>query len=355
VTIDLEDPFALPSESRVTDRDSILSRGRYMLPNRDGTKKARGFMRVSNLVSAYSDQFGLRMWELGEVLQGVAMNPELYATLLAARLDRMDRPTRKAWVEQFVEHAKDSSGGNYGSKYGQQRHAAVEVHHAGLPQPHADAGTRRHLHLYDAALQRHKLRALPGMQERRVLIEELQAVGTLDNILTDLATGIHHVGDLKTQRRFWTWLEIKAQQACYAHGDAMWDEVTGTWVEMPPVSRDTAFILWMQRHPDDPEEAATWEPHVDIYEVDVREGWETAQRAYGIVRDRAKAKSVNPGAWLRPAPEPTLQERYAARFAAVETLRDGQALVLECKAEGVWDALMREQAQRAYDRIAIKP
>lgn len=348
-----DDPFALAVESRVAERDTVLSRGRYMLPWKDGSKKSRGFMRVSNLVSAYSDQFGLRMWELGEVLQGVAMAPELYAQLLAARLHEMDKPTRKAWVESFIEHAKEASGGNAGSKFGSQRHAAVETEHAGLPTAHFDPGTRRHLSLYTSALQRHGLTALPGMQERRVLVEELEVVGTLDNILTDTA-GTLFVGDLKTQKRFWTWLEIKAQQATYAHGDAMWDEGKGCWVEMPAVSQEVALVLWMPRPPEPgTEEAIGWEPHVDIWEVDIVAGWETAKRAYGVVKDRALAKSVKPGAWLRPAPDITEQEQYAARFAAVSTLAEGSALVRECQGKGIYDEILASAARKAYARISV--
>jgi hypothetical protein len=372
MSTDIEDPFALPDESRVTARESILSRGRYMLPNRDGSHKARGFQRVSNLVSAFSDQFGLRMWELGEVLQGVAMSPELYAALLAARLDKMDRPTRKQWVESFIQQAKDVSGGNYGSKYGSQRHAVVEEYHAGLPVAHYDAGTRQHVALYAAALQRNGLVALPVMQERRVLVEELECVGTLDNILGQVCNATSHgtgepcpecfnngwtnpvIGDLKTQRKFWTWLEISAQFACYAHGTAMWNEAAGCWEDMPVVSQETGMVLWMPRHPDDPEERKLWEPHVDVYEVDLVEGWKTARLAYQVVQARARGKSAaNPLGRLRAAPEPTEWEKMAARFAACESLADGRALVKACQANGMWDEAMARAAQEAYTRLAV--
>jgi hypothetical protein len=280
------------------------------------------------------------------------MSHDLYQALLLADLPSMEKAERKAWVESFIEHAKEASGGNVGSKFGTQRHAAVETEHAGLPTAHFDASTRQHLSLYAAALRRHGLTALPGMQERRVLVEELEVVGTLDNILVDGAVQV--VGDLKTQKRFWTWLEIKAQQACYAHGDAMWDESTGTWVDMPVVSQELALVLWMPRPPEPgTEEAIGWDPHVDIYEVDIREGWETAKRAYGVVKDRARAKSVKPGAWLRPAPDITEQERYAARFAAVSTLAEGSALVRECQDRGIYDPILAAEARKAYARVRI--
>lgn len=351
---DLEDPFALPAESRVTARESILSAGRYMLPWKDGSHKSRGFQRVSNLVSAFSDQFGLRMWELGEVLQGVAGSTELYATLLAAELHKMDRPTRKAWVERFIEEAKDVSGGNHGSKHGSQRHAVVEEHHAGLPTGHHGADVRRDLSLYRYAMHRNQLVAQPDLQEKRVLVEELEVVGTLDNVVQDMRTSWLHIADLKTQRKFWTFLEIAAQLACYAHGDAMWDESTGTWVDMPEVDQSVAMVLWMPRKPDDPEELAVWEPRVDVYEVDIVAGWKTAQLAHQVVKDRAAGKAArNPRGWLRKAPEATAWERMAARFAACDSLADGRRLVEEAKSTGVWDATMARCAQAARARIAV--
>jgi hypothetical protein len=110
----------------------------------------------------------------------------------------------------------------------------------GLGYAHRDAATRRALVLYQEALKRHQLVAVEGMQERIVLVEELEACGRIDNVLEDRNAleldlrvrpeaagpgnqGPLYVADLKTQRRFWTWLEIKAQQACYNHAVAMWD------------------------------------------------------------------------------------------------------------------------------------
>jgi hypothetical protein len=120
---------------------------------------------------------------------------------------------------------------------------------------------------------------------------------------------------------------------------------------MPPVSRETALILWMPRV--EAEEQPT-EPHVDVWEVDTVEGWETAKRAYEVVQDRARAKSAkNPGAWLRPAPPATDVERYAARFAAVETIAEGSKLVKEARDVGVWCEALAESARMAYERIAV--
>ncbi|HTK63993.1 MAG TPA: hypothetical protein VL595_16515, partial [Pseudonocardia sp.] len=368
--VDIDDPFATPSQAKVSHRGEIITGGRYRLPHRDGTHKKRGWMRVTNLVSAYSDQFGLRMWEIEQVLLGLAANVDpvalmsaLYVELLDARLGEKTRDERREWVEGFIERCKDVSGGNAGAQYGTHRHAVVEAHHAGLPLGYQTPATRRQISLYASTLERNKLVALPGMQERRVLIESLEAVGTLDNILQDLITKLLLIGDLKTQKKFWTFLEIGAQFACYANADAMWDETEGKWKDMPKVSRDVGLVLWMPRPvcpevdcgktlpcPDHP--GPDPEPHVDIYEVDLVAGWATARRAYEVVRDRAEARAKNtPRAWLRPAPPVTLIEQYAARFAAVESKAEGSALVAEASRAGVWGDILAECARKAAERL----
>jgi hypothetical protein len=329
------DPFATPDDSRVTARQEIITAGRYRLPRRDGTHKPYGWQRVSNLVSAYSDQFALRMWEIEQTLRGVAMDKALYTELLDTELPA-DKEARKRWVEGFVERCKGVAGGAEGARYGNHRHAVVEDLHAGLPMAGQPADVRRQASLYSSALVRHGLRAMPGMQERRVLVEELEVVGTLDNIVND------YVADLKTQKRFWTFLEIAAQLATYAHGDAMWDPETGTWRDMPTVRHDVALVLWMPRvHP-------SGEPAVDVYEVDIAAGWETAKHAYKIVKDRSSAKKRG---WLRPAPPVTETERYAALFASVDSAAEGRALVAEVRQKGLWGPVLADCATAARDRL----
>lgn len=358
------DPFALPADSRVAARVDVLQRGRYMLPKLDGSKQPRGFQRVSNLVSAISDQFGLRMWEIEQTLRGVAASHQLYTELMDVRAawDRMDKQDRKRAVEVFMEKAKTAAEADLGSRFGNHRHAVVEGHHAGLPLGIQNTLTRRHLSLYATALVRNHLRALPDMQERRVLVERLEVVGTLDNVVEDLRTGLLHIADLKTQRKFWTWLEISAQLACYAHGDAMWDNATGTWVNMPKVDLKTAMVLWMPRVPPcvygctGDCEHPPGEPMVDVYEVDVEKGWATAELCYQVVKDRAQAKNATtPRGRIRLANTITEEERYAALFAGVDSVQEGQALVAECKKRGIWGPVLGDAAKAAHKRLTGTP
>lgn len=359
VTDPFEDEFATPERAP----ENPLRRGRYYLSRLDGTHQPRGWMRVSNLVSAYSDQYALRIWEHLEVLLAVAKDPALldqFTVAFLAEVKLAPFGERRAFVEDWLERAKAVSGGDVGSKFGTQRHEAVEDHHAGLPASRHDAGTRRHLHLYADALKRNGLVALPGMQERIVHIPVLEACGRIDNVLAEPCAGTAHavgencpecfdqgwtnplIGDLKTQRKFHTWMEISAQFACYANAEAMWDAAVGQWVDMPPVSRDVALALWMPRETED------GEPRVDVWEVDIRRGWKTAQQAFRVVQDRKDGKTR---ARLRPAPEATETERWAARFASVDSMADGARLVQEARAAGVYTEALAESAKLAAERI----
>lgn len=369
-TVD-DDPFA----RQVGKREEVIRGGRYRLPNRDGTHHKGGWQRVSNLVGAYSDQFALRLWELEQMAMGVKGDYALYRELMDTDLLVMDKDTRKRWVEDFTERCKKVAGGAEGSVFGINRHTLVEDHHAGLPTGFSNSGSRRHLSLYASALVRNRLMALPGMQERRIMVERLGVVGTFDNILEDLDTrheitalgaevqeytqGDLFIGDLKTQKKFWTFLEIAAQLACYANADAMWDPVAERWVEMPKVSLKLGKVLWMPRVPPcalgciKTCEHPPGEPRVDVYNVDIEKGWKTAQRAYEVVQDRAEAKGKSaPWGWLAPAPGITETERYAALFAAVDSVPEGAALVREVKAKGLWGDVLADCAKRAKERLS---
>lgn len=343
VDIDADDPFAGPDRSAPS---GVITGGRYRLPRRDGTHKSGGWQRVSNLASAISDQFALRIWEIEQGLCGVGLDDALYASLRAEipRWRDMERQDRKRAIEAFLERCKAVTGADIGSRHGNHRHAIVEEFHEDVPwAAHWTAAGRRDVALYAAALARHRLQAMPGMQERIVLVEELEAAGRIDNILQDLLTGALHIGDLKTTKKFWTYLEIKTQLACYANAAAMWDAEAGKWVDMPPVSREIALALWMPRETED------GEPRVDVLEVPIVEGWRTALFARQVVLER---KAGRTGARLRPAPPVTDTERWAARFAAVETVHEGSRLVAEARAAGVWSDALAQSAKVAAERVS---
>jgi hypothetical protein len=337
VTTDPFEDFDTPAPTPT----GVLRRGRYHLPHLDGTHKPRGWMRVSNLVGAYSDQFALRLWELEQMARGVALAHELYVEAVDFFGSGPGKDEAREWTAEFMERVKRVSGGSAGADHGNARHDAVEGLHRGADINLQPAEVRRMLTLYASTLDRNGFVALPGMQERIVHVPELEVCGRLDNVLHQGGQNI--VGDLKTQRRFWSFLEIGAQLAIYAHGAAMWDPATSTWVGMPPVRQDVAVVLWMPRG----------DTKVEVHGVDIVKGWKTAQRAYEVVLDRAEARSVKGGrAWLWPAPPMTVVERYAALWASVESMAEGRALRAEIDAQGLCgDPVLQDAGRKAFDRL----
>lgn len=339
----IDDPFANVEDTAPAPLPGqVIRAGRYRLPNRDGSHHKGGWMRVSNLVSAYVDQYALRQWEQRQIMIGERRDHGLITELLEATPEQVADPQ---WDEYFLEKCKRVAGGSAGADHGNERHTAVEALHRGDGTALLPSETRRMLALYQSTLQRHGLTPLYGMQERRVLVESLEVVGTLDNILRDVnvrqpnAPGAENlVADLKTQRKFWEFLYIGAQLATYAHGDAMWDPMAGRWVDMPPARQDLAVVLWMPRGGTS----------VDVLEVDIAKGWETAKLARKVVLDR---QDKAPRAWLRPAPPVTETERYAAMFAGVDSVAEGRALTAECKARGIWSPMLADAAELAVLRL----
>lgn len=348
----VEDPFATAEDipSTFSDRQAIIRGGRYRLPNLDGSHKPYGWARVTNVIGSTSDTKALADWEMFQVMQAVRTSASFAADMMALPdLSALSRDKRVKIVAAMVDRAKTISGGNIGRERGNKTHAAVEAKHAGVRLGARYKSVNERLQRYTEALEIHKLDPMPGMQERRILVEEIEAVGTLDNILTNRVTSENHIGDLKSQRRFWTFMEIAAQLAAYAHAVAMWQptESGGRWVSMPKVSLTTGIIMWM---PKIDEENPTGD--VTVMDLDIDHGWRTAKRAYEVYRDRSAGKSKrNPICLPRPVSTADLIEGYARLFATVETPADGTRLVEECRRVGAWNPITADAARSAKLRL----
>lgn len=359
----MTDPFStLPSQ--IVPPAAMVSAGRYRLPNLDGSEHKGGWTRATNLASAISDTKALGDWEVRMCLLGVREAliqhmtwsemqdtlPEAVWSLINLDVQNMSPGDIRSALMPLAEAFKRLAKAELGSVRGNLAHQMVEGHHAGLPQ---SAGTfpetLAKLPAYVRRLEEHRLVALPGMQERQIMCESLDAVGTLDNILRDLTRLAHvpdYIADLKTQKRFWSWLEISCQLALYAHGDAMWDPIKAAWGPMPPVNQERALVMWM------PWEHPSGEHDVDIYEVNIERGWEALQTAHAAYNLRAKAKAKgDPWGWARQAPKVALLEAYGARLRDCGTRAEASAVYAEASAAGVWGAELEAVAAEILPRL----
>lgn len=363
------DPF-LTLPSQMVPAPQMVTAGRYRLPNRDGSAHKGGWTRATNIASAISDTKALGDWECRMTLLGVrealqdqdiqwtGQRDSPMAALMTMDIDNMEPGQIRGALMELVGTFKTLAKAELGATRGNLAHQMVEHHHAGLP---LDSGipqeTLVKLPSYVERLTVHKLEALSGMQERQVMVESLNVVGTLDNILRDLLkfadpltthNGLYdHIADLKTQKRFWSWLEIACQLALYAHGDAMWDAVAARWVDMPPVNQERALVAWM------PWEHPSGNPDVDIYEVDIVRGWEAVQKAHEVYNLRAEAKRKGePWGWLRPVPRIGLVEAYGARLRDVGTREEASQVYAAAVEAGAWGPELEQVAQEIMPRLA---
>lgn len=355
----IDDPFATAEDVKPERGSRWLSGGRYRYPNRDGSAHKGGWTRVTNLVGAIADSYALREWELRNFAAGTVLDPTIYPDLV--RLvhevggDAAGLKPHQDRVDDLLGRAKAAAGGNEGSDWGTREHKMVEAYHLDLTEPR-DLDARKRLRLYVTALAEAQLKPVPGMQERKVMIEWANACGTLDNVLECIRSGWLHIGDLKTQRKFWTWLEVEAQLAGYANATAMWDDARECWTDMPAgLNKEQAAVLWVP-NPTRPEDDGTMpEVRAEVRQVDIERGWDTFRLAHKVYTRRSEAKSARQvvsgiRGW-NPVPALHSVERYARRFATVETQAEGSALVMEAWSNGAWCNVLSDAASRAAERL----
>lgn len=285
-------PFADPAPSR----PSVLRNGRYYLPPLgDPTGKPVARSRVTNFVSTVSDTYTLSRWQQRQLVTGLALREDLYD--LSRATDPDDRKAIQDIGDQAMEAAKSGrvglSYGHGGNATGTALHAHTDQLDRGLPVTARPVWAPK-LDNYQQALASHRLEVMPDMIEIRVVIERFGLAGTFDRVLSHLdpagAVRASFVGDLKTQKAFYSWWEIAIQLALYANADAWWDAAEWRYRDMPAVSRDAAIVAHMPmvHDGDDPD-------CVSLYLVDIAKGWKACQLVENVRALRREGKH-----WGRP-------------------------------------------------------
>lgn len=319
--------------------------GRYWLPDpadpaawEPGSIGARnfprGYMRTTNLISAYVDTRALSIWEQHKMLRGLRARPEIYSELHVAELDDAGDLTYAAG-RRIAEAALNAGGADAAAREGTAQHSVME--HRLRTGELIGTPEMQHKQLaLERLLSEHLLRPVPEFAERIVVNTHLKCAGRYDVALEDVDPdwGAKHapgssllMGDLKTKKKdFWTIIEQRAQFATYARADAMWDEVQQCYVPPPPFDLDRGILLHLPQKQEELPEELRKEPR--LLRMDLRAGWATACRAREVVDDRAGAKSAP---MLREivmqAPELLSLRHWRARLSLVTDLREGSELL----------------------------
>jgi hypothetical protein len=350
-----DDPFAMASDiGKVRDVNAITG-GRYRLPELvigdggtllSGTEPRKGgWTRVTTMAGAIGAQEALRRWETRLVAIGLIKRPDLYDLACGVYANTPEEKLREA-LQPVVERALLAANADAGGTQGTAFHYFTDAQDRGAIH-YAHPSHHGKLSNYRDGMISQGLKVVPEWVERQVVILGYGLAGTVDRILRDIFNDVIVIGDLKSQKKFWTWMEIAAQLAAYAMADAMWDREKLCYVEMPKISQESAIVAWMPMvNPgEDPD-------GVDFFTVDLERGRQALDVSAQVYAMRSEAKSVNQR-WgmLRPAPSLTPVEAYARRLADVATRTEGSAVWAEVVKAGLAD--VPELLEVATARLAL--
>jgi hypothetical protein len=328
--------FATASEVQEIQESKVYGRiynGRYWLPDVTdplawtpgsfGAKPMpRGYMRTSNLISAYSELRALMYWEEEMLMLGMEARPDLLAQLSVLPRDadgRLNYRDARSIAEQALQAAKADRWSIIGTAY----HKALEIRLT-TGQLVGTAEIRDGILALEAHMRSALLRPEPSLAERIVVNAKVKCAGRFDVPVWDYRDGpmVLRMADLKTKRKqFWGVLEQRAQLAVYANADGMWDEEHQCYVAMPQFELDWGVIMHLPQGGG----------RVDLLRMDLVKGWATARRAREVVDDRAESKSAPTLRSLSIAPVPLdTRETVLRRLALVETLEEGSAVLAQC-------------------------
>lgn len=312
----LIDPFAAPSTidplfSKPEKVFGHVYRGRYHLPRLPGDipKKGsvphepRGMMRTTNLVGAFADQRALTIWEHEQAFIGMAKSISLYEKLVldVQRWEKeegmdfsriRDFPhVRKALTgtpdnadDCYVGKAKEVAGANEARERGTNRHTAWE-HRAITGDLIGTPAIQEQILSVEALLLAARLERVPGLSERVIRNEEVRCAGKFDDVLRHMDTGVLFIADLKTKKRkFFSWMEVDAQLAIYAHARWMLAENGQGYVAGPHgvVNMERGVVLHV------PSDGGV--PY--LRRANLTRGWRIAKLARSVVDERAYGKSA---------------------------------------------------------------
>ncbi len=295
--------------------------GRYLLPD-PRTGDTRPWTRATTVAHTLDNTEPLTAWKRRKVLEGAAADPGLltHVPALADQLlhaDGQQARELKQALDEICDQAANHAGANDGSGWGTALHTVTEYHDAGrITDIDIPIDLLADLAAYEHCLTENRIGRPVEYIERILVNTTVDSAGTTDRILR-LPDGRLVIGDLKSQQKIYDWLAIAMQLAQYAHSDCLINPDTGQPEDMPAdLDLNMGIVIHLPARSG----------QCQLYEVDLRPGWEAAKLAHRIRQIRSDART-----WGHPysppaPPEHTQMELVDTLLTAIRLAPDGDTL-----------------------------
>jgi hypothetical protein len=297
----LDDDLFEPVEETTYGLGEHIGRkpGRYHFPAPPGERPANGngWMRMTNLASAFSDQEKLQDWLTWKAMMGLRTGDGvLFDEWMAERVERLEEKDQKALALQYAKKARNAAEADAGGRRGTAQHD-INEHYLNTGEIVGARAQQARLRAALAEFERCGFEVIPGTAETQVWNPIAGGVmGRYDFRIMCTRTGQCGIGDWKTQMRFWTYQEVCGQM--YGYDSAPWSwqgppNDSGFWVPSevntlmghpkgPLRGRRVAIVMHMPREGTE----------CTAIEVDLEYGKRVLEQAAGNVELRSIGRSV---------------------------------------------------------------
>jgi hypothetical protein len=273
------------------------NQSRYLYPPPPGIEaRPGGWRRMTKVVSAFSDQDRLGLWQTWKALEGLRAHEVIFDEWMAEPLDHLSTAERNALANLYAEKARAAAKADEGARRGTARH---EMMHAYLSTGEV-TGTRSMRMQMDSALEALDAHDLEVIKTETKVWHPV-AGGTMGGEDVEVMcrrTGQIGTFDWKTQARFWTFQEICGQ--LYGYDSAPFEWNGQGWIPRAPhtlrgvpdgefAGKRVALVAHMPHAP------GPGQLPVEIYEVDLEYGARVLAQAAGNIELRSIGKSVAAG------------------------------------------------------------
>jgi hypothetical protein len=301
-----DDAPAKPGSAGVYGLD--VAAGKYKYPPPPGIvppKGHRGWMRMTNLAGAFSDQKALQDWLEWKEFMGLrSADGLIFDEWMAEPVEQMPEAEQKALTKKYAERARVAAHADAAARRGTARHAMMDTY---LSTGY-ETGTRSMRAQRESAMRALDVAGFDVLDSEFRVWHPLAGgcMGTSDVKILCRVTGQTGILDWKTQKRFYTWQNTAGQLYGYDSAPWIWagpDTSEGAWVRQEANTllgtspelrgRRVAIVAHMPQVPGPGQLPVTLE------EVDLEYGRDVLTTAARNVELRSIGRSVAAG--RRPA------------------------------------------------------